>query len=127
MLLNLEEKPEEDLSALKNPPTRDLTPTPDLSPRRNIHPHVMSSSSTSSAAAGLLQRQLREMQRETDIPGISCGLVNDNNIFEWEVRPPSAALEMSMPLTLYKVMLMINDECKYYGGSSPHPLPFPPG
>lgn len=73
----------------------------------------MSSSSTSSAAAGLLQRQLREMQRETDIPGISCGLVNDNNIFEWEV------------------MLMINDECKYYGGSPPPPsnppLPFPPG
>lgn len=67
----------------------------------------MSSSSTSSAAAGLLQRQLREMQRETDIPGISCGLVNDNNIFEWEV------------------MLMINDECKYYGGSPPPP-PFQP-
>lgn len=39
------------------------------------------------------------MQKDTDIPGISCGLVNDNNIFEWEV------------------MLMIPDEVKYYGGS----------
>ncbi|ETN41098.1 uncharacterized protein HMPREF1541_03033 [Cyphellophora europaea CBS 101466] len=50
-----------------------------------------------SAAAGLLARQLKQMQNDKDIPGISCGLV-DNNVFEWEV------------------MLMINDECKYYGG-----------
>jgi ubiquitin-conjugating enzyme E2 G1 len=38
------------------------------------------------------------MQTDKDIPGISCGLVKDSNIFEWEV------------------MLMINDDCKYYGG-----------
>lgn len=57
-------------------------------------------SSSSAAAASLLRRQLKEMQRSKDIPGISCGLVNDNNIFEWEV------------------MLMINDDCKYYGGKS---------
>lgn len=56
--------------------------------------------SSSSAAAALLARQLREMQRSKDIPGISCGLVNDSNVFEWEV------------------MLMINDDCKYYGGAS---------
>ena len=37
------------------------------------------------------------MQKEKDIPGISCGLV-DNNIFEWEV------------------MLMIPDDAKDYGG-----------
>jgi hypothetical protein len=37
------------------------------------------------------------MQSDKDIPGISCGLV-DSNIFEWEV------------------MLMISDECKFYGG-----------
>lgn len=37
------------------------------------------------------------MQSDKDLPGISCGLV-DNNVFEWEV------------------MLMMNDECKYYGG-----------
>lgn len=55
--------------------------------------------STTSAAAGLLARQLKQMQNDKDIPGISCGLV-DNNVFEWEV------------------MLMINDECKYYGGES---------
>lgn len=59
----------------------------------------MSSSASSSAAAGLLRRQLKEMQTGKDIPGISCGLVKDSNIFEWEV------------------MLMINDECKYYGGT----------
>ncbi len=40
------------------------------------------------------------MQVSKDIPGISCGLVSDSNMFEWEV------------------MLMINDDCKYYGGMS---------
>lgn len=50
-----------------------------------------------SAAAGLLGRQLKQMQSDKDIPGISCGLV-DSNVFEWEV------------------MLMISDECRYYGG-----------
>lgn len=68
----------------------------------------MASSSTSSAAAGaLLKRQLKQMQSAKDLPGISCGLVNDNNIFQWEV------------------MLMINDDCKYYGGalSLLHPPP----
>ena len=50
------------------------------------------------AAAGLLGRQLKAMQTDKDaIPGISCGLVEDN-VFEWEV------------------MLMINDDCKFYGG-----------
>jgi len=64
----------------------------------------MASSSTSSlAAAALLRRQLKQMQTDNDIPGISCGLVNDSNIFEWEV------------------MLMISDECKYYGGMLPLP------
>jgi len=53
--------------------------------------------SSSSAAAGLLSRQLKQMQNDKDIPGISCGLV-DNNVFEWEV------------------MLMINDDTKFYGG-----------
>lgn len=37
------------------------------------------------------------MQNDKDIPGISCGLV-DSNVFEWEV------------------MLMINDDTKFYGG-----------
>ncbi|EOO01174.1 putative ubiquitin-conjugating enzyme e2 protein [Phaeoacremonium minimum UCRPA7] len=59
-----------------------------------------SSSSGSAAAAALLRRQLKHMQSDKDIPGISCGLVNDNNIFEWEV------------------MLMISDDCKYYGGGN---------
>jgi ubiquitin-conjugating enzyme E2 G1 len=60
------------------------------------------------AAAVLLARQLKEMQTGNDIPGISVGLVNDSNIFEWEV------------------MLMINDDCKYYGGMcSFHLLPSP--
>ncbi|KAK4033820.1 ubiquitin-conjugating enzyme E2 15 [Parachaetomium inaequale] len=67
-------------------------------------------SSTSSAAAGsLLRRQLKQMQSAKDLPGISCGLVSDSNIFEWEV------------------MLMISDDCKYYGGGNfrAH-LTFPP-
>jgi hypothetical protein len=51
-------------------------------------------------AAGLLARQLKGMQQAKDLPGISCGLVNDN-VFEWEV------------------MLMISDDCKYYGGRYP--------
>ncbi|MCJ1313842.1 Ubiquitin-conjugating enzyme E2 15 [Agyrium rufum] len=50
-----------------------------------------------SPAAGLLGRQLKQMQNDKDIPGISCGLVN-SNVLEWEV------------------MLIISDECKYYGG-----------
>ena len=45
----------------------------------------------------MLGRQLKQMQSDKDLPGISCGLV-DNNVFEWEV------------------MLMMNDDCKYYGG-----------
>jgi ubiquitin-conjugating enzyme E2 G1 len=52
---------------------------------------------STSPAAVLLGRQLKQMQSDKDLPGISCGLV-DNNVFEWEV------------------MLMMNDECKYYGG-----------
>ncbi|TVY60799.1 Ubiquitin-conjugating enzyme E2 [Lachnellula suecica] len=52
-----------------------------------------------SGSAGLLQRQLKAMQLAKDLPGISCGLVNDN-VYEWEV------------------MLMISDDCKYYGGGN---------
>lgn len=63
---------------------------------------------SSSGAASLLRRQLKQMQMDKDIPGISCGLVNDNNIFEWEV------------------MLMINDDTKYYGGTSYLPQATPP-
>ena len=51
-----------------------------------------------SSAAIRLARELKEMKNATDIPGISCGLVDDN-VFEWEV------------------MLMIDDECKFYGGT----------
>ena len=53
---------------------------------------------TTSAAAGLLGRQFKQMQSDKDIPGISCGLVNDN-VFEWNVG------------------IMINDDCRYYGGA----------
>ncbi|KAF2874635.1 ubiquitin-conjugating enzyme E2 15 [Massariosphaeria phaeospora] len=70
--------------------------------------------SSSSAAAGLLARQLKQMQNDKDIPGISCGLV-DSNVFEWEV------------------MLMINDDTKFYGGgffrarlNFPHEYPLMP-
>jgi ubiquitin-conjugating enzyme E2 G1 len=56
-----------------------------------------------SAAGGLLARQLKQMQGDKDIPGISCG-VADGNIFEWEV------------------MLMINDDCRFYGGETWWPI-----
>ncbi|TVY54336.1 Ubiquitin-conjugating enzyme E2 15 [Lachnellula cervina] len=56
-------------------------------------------SQVSAGAAGLLRRQLKEMQQAKDLPGISCGLLNDN-VCEWEV------------------MLMISDDCKYYGGGN---------
>lgn len=56
-----------------------------------------------SAAAGLLGRQLKQMQSDKDIPGISCGLV-DSNVLEWEV------------------MLMISDDCRFYGGMGAHDL-----
>ena len=54
-----------------------------------------------SPAGRMLSRQLQQMQSDKDIPGISCGLV-DNNIFEWEV------------------MLMISDDVKLYGGAHAH-------
>lgn len=54
---------------------------------------------SSSGAANLLTRQLKQMQSDKDIPGISCGLAN-HNVFEWEV------------------MLMISDDCRYYGGGN---------
>lgn len=51
-----------------------------------------------SAAAGLLSRQLKQIQTDKDtIPGISCGLVADS-VFEWEV------------------MLMLSDDMPFYGG-----------
>ncbi len=52
---------------------------------------------TTMASAALLSRQLKQMQSDKDIPGISCGLI-DNNVYEWEV------------------MLMISDDVKFYGG-----------
>ncbi|KAF2036776.1 ubiquitin-conjugating enzyme E2 15 [Setomelanomma holmii] len=69
---------------------------------------------SSSAAAGLLARQLKQMQNDKSISGISCGLV-ENNVFEWEV------------------MLMIDDDTKFYGGgffrarlTFPHEYPLLP-
>ncbi|CUS07011.1 unnamed protein product [Tuber aestivum] len=48
-------------------------------------------------SANLLHKQLKEMQTDRDMASISVGLVNDN-IYEWEV------------------MLMISDDCEFYGG-----------
>jgi len=56
-----------------------------------------------SSAALILGKQLKQMQKDKDIPGISCGLVDDN-IFEWEV------------------MLMIPEDCKDYGGDLFSPI-----
>ncbi|KAI1431857.1 ubiquitin-conjugating enzyme E2 [Xylaria sp. CBS 124048] len=60
-------------------------------------------------AGALLQRQLKEINTSDDLSGISVGLLKDSNVFEWGVS------------------LMINDDCKYYGGAvfRAH-LTFPP-
>jgi ubiquitin-conjugating enzyme E2 G1 len=50
------------------------------------------------SAALLLANQLRRMGKEDHIDGISVGLVNSDNLFEWEV------------------MLMLSDDIPYYGG-----------
>jgi ubiquitin-conjugating enzyme E2 G1 len=67
--------------------------------------------SQKTGAAMLLAKQLKLMQTTDHIPGISVGLVDDKDVFEWEV------------------MLMINDECKFYGGmripTSLHHLDWP--
>lgn len=60
--------------------------------------------SASRPSANLLRRQLKEMQADKDLSNISAGLVDDN-IYEWEV------------------MLMISDECKFYGGEGKHSPP----
>jgi ubiquitin-conjugating enzyme E2 G1 len=64
----------------------------------------MASPAPQSSAGLLLGRQLKLMQTTDHIEGISVGLVNDSNLFEWEV------------------MLMINDECRLYGGEFPRQL-----
>jgi hypothetical protein len=48
-------------------------------------------------SGNLLKRQLKGMQSDKDMSNISAGLVDDN-IYEWDV------------------MLMISDDCKFYGG-----------
>ncbi|KAI9892725.1 MAG: Ubiquitin-conjugating enzyme E2 15 [Vezdaea aestivalis] len=48
-------------------------------------------------SAGLLKRQLKELQQAKDLPGISVGLVSDN-VYEWEV------------------MLMLSEDIRFYGG-----------
>lgn len=60
-------------------------------------------SSSGASAALMLLKQLHYMKKSTDIPGISVGLENENDPFKWEV------------------MLMISDDCKFYGGKSPSP------
>ncbi|KAI5919777.1 ubiquitin-conjugating enzyme E2 [Camillea tinctor] len=62
-------------------------------------PSATTSSQQTSGAARLLQRQLKEINTANDLSGISVGLLREANVFEWEVS------------------LMINDDCKYYGGA----------
>jgi ubiquitin-conjugating enzyme E2 G1 len=61
----------------------------------------MAASRQSTGAAMLLAKQLKLMSTSDHIPGISVGLVDDKDVFEWEV------------------MLMISDDCKFYGGTHP--------
>lgn len=57
----------------------------------------MASPSGSSLLLARYYKDMTKGQAAKDLPGVSVGLVN-SNVFEWEV------------------MLMINDDCKYYGG-----------
>jgi ubiquitin-conjugating enzyme E2 G1 len=54
--------------------------------------------SPGASAAILLGRQLKRMNKEDHIDGISVGLADNDNVFEWEV------------------MLMLCDDIPYYGG-----------
>lgn len=67
-------------------------------------PAQSSSSQQSSPAARLLAKQLKEINTANDLMGISVGLLREENVFEWEVS------------------LMINDDCKYYGGACEGPF-----
>ncbi|QIW97295.1 hypothetical protein AMS68_002813 [Peltaster fructicola] len=57
----------------------------------------------------MLGKQFKQMQTDKDIPGISCGLIN-NNIFQWEI------------------MLMLSDDqdSLYGGGIFKAKMVFPP-
>jgi ubiquitin-protein ligase len=54
--------------------------------------------SPGASAAILLAKQLKRMQKEDHIDGISVGLADNDNVFEWEV------------------MLMLSDDIPFYGG-----------
>jgi ubiquitin-conjugating enzyme E2 G1 len=54
--------------------------------------------SPGASAAILLAKQLKRMGKEDHIDGISVGLADNDNVFEWEV------------------MLMLADDIPYYGG-----------
>jgi len=54
--------------------------------------------SPGASAAILLSKQLRRIAKEDHIDGISVGLADNDNVFEWEV------------------MLMLSDDIPYYGG-----------
>lgn len=51
-----------------------------------------------SSAAIMLGKQFKQMQTDKDIPGISCGLIN-NNIFQWEI-----------------MLMLSDDQDSLYGG-----------
>ncbi|KAK5175642.1 Ubiquitin-conjugating enzyme E2 15 [Saxophila tyrrhenica] len=63
-----------------------------------------------SSAAIILGRQYKQMQTDKDIPGISCGLADGDNIFDWVI------------------MLMLDEEqdSLYGGGCFRARLKFPP-
>jgi ubiquitin-conjugating enzyme E2 G1 len=68
-------------------------------PHPSTPPPKPGTPASAGGAAIILSKQLKQMQTDKDIPGISVGLVDDKNLFEWEV------------------MLMIGDDVKYYGGT----------
>jgi ubiquitin-conjugating enzyme E2 G1 len=56
------------------------------------------------SATILLSKQLKRMNKEDHIDGISVGLADNDNVFEWEV------------------MLMLSDDIPFYGGQFVHAM-----
>ncbi len=74
--------------------------------------------SEDSQASLLLKKQLRDLKKHP-VDGFSAGLVDDSNIFEWEI------MIVGPPDTLLYVILIMN--CKSFYCSSElsfFPLPF---
>jgi hypothetical protein len=80
------------------PTTAFAPPITERTTHTMASPLNIDSSAGPSSAARLLAKEFKSMQTDTDIPGISCGLVG-SSVFEWEV-----------------VLMMSEEQDSLYGG-----------